>query len=150
MRVRAATDEDIPAVVALGARNHVESHFRWLPYEPEKLAAYARQFVKDEDKLGVVAESAKGEVVGYMAAFVSPYFFCDELQAADLLLYVVPEYRGSSAAIRLIRAYTTWAQAMGAREATLALRANIDIEKTGGFYRKLGFRQTVPHYAMRF
>jgi hypothetical protein len=32
----------------------------------------------------------------------------------------------------------------------MALRANISVERTGRFYEKLGFAQSVPHYVMRF
>lgn len=150
MKIREATYDDIHDAVALGAQHHAESHQSWLPFAPEKLAAYARQFIDSPDCLAVVAVNAQDRVVGYMGAYVAPYFFCDELQAADLLVFVSRQYRGSSAAYRLIRAYMKWAEAKGVREATLGLRANINIERTGRFYEKMGFRQSIPHYAMRF
>lgn len=150
MMVRRATYDDVDAAVALGEQHHAESEQRWLPFVPERLAAYARQFIDDDDKLALVAVSAKGEVVGYMGAFLAPYIFCEEMQAADLMVFVTPEYRGSTAALRLIRAYAAWAQSMGALEATLALRSNVNVERAGRFYQKLGFEQHTPSYVMRF
>lgn len=150
MIVREATYADIPHALAIGALNHAESIWRDRPFDPEKLEQTAQQAIDDPDWLALVATLDGGQVVGYMAAFLTEFFFNREKQACDLLVFVSPSHRGSRAAIQMIRAYKAWAKSKGAKEAVLGLRIGSSIERTGRFYRKLGFQQEVPIYVTRF
>jgi hypothetical protein len=58
MRIRPGTPADVWDCVALGVQNHFESHFRDLPYVPEKVEAYFRSFIENDDCLGLVAVNA--------------------------------------------------------------------------------------------
>lgn len=150
MIVREATYADIPHGLAIGALNHAESIWRDRPYDPVKLEATARQAIDDPDWLALVATLDNGQVIGYMIAFLTEFFFNKDKQACDLLVFVSPGHRGSRAALRLIRAYKAWAKSQGAREAILGLRIGTNLERTGRFYRKIGFHQEVPIYVTRF
>lgn len=150
MIVREATYADIPHAIAIGAIHHAESLWRARPYDPLKLEETALHAIDDPDWLALVATLDNGQVVGYLAAFLTEFFFNREKQASDLMVFVSPSYRGSRAAVQLIRAYKAWAKSKGAREAVLGLRIGANVERTGRFYRKLGFQQEVPIYVTRF
>jgi len=133
---------DVERLVELGARMHGEGAFAFLPFDREKV----RQFATDctgaaPKRCGLVAERDR-RVIGMFAGYLTEYFFCREKIACDLVLYVEPESRGSSAAARLVVAFRAWARAHGAREICLATSNGVQADATGRFYQTLGLTKT--------
>lgn len=138
MLVRPATSADVDAIVALGERMHEESAYAFLPYEREKVRGVIQRFIdQPETEFGRVAESG-GRVVAMFGGYLTRYFFCHETLACDMVLFVDPEFRGGTAAARLIRAFRDWARERGAREVALGTSTNVHPEATGRFYEKMG------------
>jgi len=81
-----------------------------------------------------------GELVGFIACMVQPYFFSNRLKAFDMGFYVRPEQRGGSTAIRLVMAYEFWAKEMGAQDIYIGQTTAVDIERTLKFYAHLGYK----------
>ncbi len=54
-------------------------------------------------------------------------------------LYVTPDRRGTLAAKRLIKYLECWAEMKGCKELALSITSDINIKRTGKFYKLLGF-----------
>ena len=54
-----------------------------------------------------------GEIIGLVSGGLTSHAFSDELVAMNVLFYVVPSFRGSTAMVRLADAYIDWAEAQG-------------------------------------
>jgi GNAT superfamily N-acetyltransferase len=149
MIIRAAQDKDSDEIIELGLRMHKESAYAFLPFECEKLRRLIASYLSDfESQCGLVAEE-NDVIVGMLGGYLTDYFFCNEKMACDMILYVVQEYRGSSAAARLIRAFRLWAVEHGAREMCLGISSNINTERTGRFYERMGFTHCGGVYKQR-
>lgn len=149
MRIRPGRSEDIEQLVKMGERMHKESAYAFLPFNHEKVRRLMLSYIADhETQCGLVAEEGD-VVVGMFAGFLTDYFFNDEKVACDMVLYVDREYRGSSAAVRLIRAFCDWASERGAAEICLGVSTAINTEVTGRFYQKMGFNTMGAIYKQR-
>jgi hypothetical protein len=140
MLVRPATCDDVAAIIAIGRVMHAESlHYSRYPYDERKLHRLALGMLEDPNSILLVAEQDE-IVVGVLAGFVSAFYFSSARSAADLILYVLPEHRGSSAFIRLVGKFETAAIARRANEVVIAVSAEIDAEKTIGMLERLGYQ----------
>lgn len=149
MVIRPGRYEDIEQLIEMGERMHNEGAYAFLPFDREKVRRLMISYINDrETQCGLVAEEA-GVVVGMFAGYVSDYFFCDEKVACDMILYVDREHRGSSAAVRLIRAFRDWAGERGSRELCLGVSTQINTETTGRFYEKMGLSLSGGLYKQR-
>lgn len=81
----------------------------------------------------------KNKIVGLIGGAVIPYFFSTRKKVGDLGFYVDPEYRGSRAAIKLVKALESWAKEMGVEEVYLGQTTGVEVEKTKDFYERLGY-----------
>lgn len=90
--------------------------------------------------LGIVAED-NGRIVGMLGAAVRERFFDGSKYSTDFAVYVVPELRGSSAAIRLIKAYEKWADSKGVlpEDIMLGVSTGVEMERTVRVYERLGY-----------
>lgn len=139
MLIRAPAYDDIPALIDMGSRIHEEGAYAFLPFNREKVGALIASYIEEPDwRFGAVAEE-DGALIGMMGGYVTDYFFCDELVACDVILFVERAFRGGSAAARLIEAFREWAAARGARELCLGVSTNINKELMDRFYKTLGF-----------
>ncbi|AFP33692.1 acyl-CoA N-acyltransferase domain-containing protein [Pectobacterium phage POP72] len=81
-----------------------------------------------------------GRLVGYIWAAahqLGPW--SHTLVSSDYLFYVHPDYRGSLAAYRLMKAYKLWAVELGCKEVRLSVASGIHPERTGKLYERMGF-----------
>ena len=80
------------------------------------------------------------KIVGFIAALSHEYFFSSRKTASDLGFYVLPEYRGSRAALKLVKSLEEWAKQMGASDLHLGQTTAVEIDKTRQFYERLGYK----------
>lgn len=143
--VRKATLKDVAALVALGAVMHAESpRFSRHPYMPERATATLQYLLGEETGCVFVAER-DGSIVGMFVGVVVQHFACDFKEAGDLALFVHPDYRGGTAAARLVREYVNWAEAMGA-EPSIGINTGVHPERTGDLLSALGGEQSGTTY----
>lgn len=92
----------------------------------------------DEDKL-----------IGFITGMYHEYFFSSKKKVSDLGFYILPEYRGSRASIKLIKELENWARSFGVDDLYLGQTTAVNIEKTQKFYERLGYKtvgfNTVKH-----
>lgn len=138
MNVRLMAERDIPKVVAMGADMHAESQYRGMDYDPYVCHALAEAVIQDPNQIALVAET-DGEVVGMISGYVAPFYFGSDLMAADRILYVMPEYRGSSAFIRLVKAFCEWATEEGARQVFISTSSDINTDQTDALFERMAF-----------
>lgn len=131
---------DIPCVVALCMRMHSESEtYRRMEFSAVRCEGIARLAISD----GFAMVAMEGsEIIGFMCGCAVMPAFSKDLQACDHALYIVPEHRGSFAAVRLVSAYIQWAKERGCKLTTVGVTAGIDNGKAIEFYKHLGFRES--------
>lgn len=141
--IRAATVADIPALLGLAKRMHAESpRFARRTFVPGKCEAVIRALLTGQVAGSVFVAEKNHAIVGMAAGFVVEHFFGDEKTASDLAVYVTPEERGGSIAIKLIRAFEHAVRAAGAVELTLGISTEIAAERTVDLYERLGYRRS--------
>ena len=149
--IRWATEADIPQLVALGKRLHEEApRYRGTIYDEKKVAALAHRIIHSpETGCALVAEKG-GRIVGTIAGFVTEHWFGPSKFAADLTVFLAPEWRGGSIFIKLLRRFEDWAQSAGAAELVLGISTGIDPAVTGAMYERLGYTSYGTSYVKRF
>lgn len=139
-KVRLATEDDIPALVQLGAAMHAESpRYNRFAFDAEKTQGFIRNLVVSPVGFAAVAEEA-GALVGMLGGIAIEHFFGHDLTAVDVAVYVAPAHRGGSIALRLVQEFEHWAQSVGAREALLGVSTEVQPERTSKLYTRLGYR----------
>lgn len=140
MLIRRLEQKDIPEIVKMGRAMHAESSYRVMPFSEAKCRQTIEFIIASENALGLVAE--KDGIVGMFGAQATPHYFSDEVMATDFLLYVKPEFRGSSVAVRLVNAYVKWAESRGIRFMFAGVTTEIKESETAvRLYEKFGFRR---------
>jgi hypothetical protein len=149
LAVRQWVPSDFTQVLALGQRLHELSRFSFLPFEPARVRRlFDLHIAQPRKRCGFIAH--RGSVsVGILAGRVETYTFCDELVASDEIFFVDPARCGGWAAVRLFKAFRSWAVEVGARELHLATATGIEPERTGRFFGHFDLRPIGALYAMR-
>lgn len=88
---------------------------------------------------GWVAERDNA-LIGMIGGVIVEHFFSSYTFSTDFVLFVLPHYRGGSAAVRLIKTYEEWAFAQGAEEVGLGISTGVDQERTVCIYERLGYK----------
>lgn len=144
MQVRSLTPDDVEGLITIGHDLHQEGLFKTIRYSEDKLRSLASAVFENPETYRVLIAERDNQAVGFMVGYVSEYWFSDETFAADLILYVTPQHRGGSAALRMLLAFEKWATAQGVSEIRLGISTGIDPTKTESFYRKLGYSTVGP------
>lgn len=91
----------------------------------------------------------ENKIIGFLAAVKSTYFFSTRKKISDIGFYVLPDFRGTSAAIKLIKALENWAKENGITDISIGQTTAVEMEKTQQFYNKLGYKtvgyNTIKH-----
>jgi GNAT superfamily N-acetyltransferase len=107
--IRKLKSSDIAEVMILAKAMHEESPFyNRYPFSEEKITRLYEVFLQNPDWLCVVAELNE-KIIGFLAVTIVPTFFGDARFVEDISFYVEPKYRGTSAALRLVRFVEEWA-----------------------------------------
>ena len=140
--IRAATTEDISRMIDLGRVMHAESPtFSRMRFDADKLAGTIASIIASPSGFAMVAEHCD-QVVGGMLAVVSPHYFSPDLVACDLALFMAPNHRGGMAAVRLVNAYTAWADSRGAVLKQLGVMTGVNVDKTEALLHRLGWHRS--------
>ena len=80
------------------------------------------------------------KIVGFIGLIKHEYFFSNRKRISDLGFYVKTQYRGTKAALLLIKKAEEWAKSMNIEDIHLGQTTATEIEKTQKFYKKLGYK----------
>lgn len=139
MIVRQYRAEDWSSILRLINQLMSESPvYQNIKLDMDKLRLLAHAALEYKDWLVAVAED-HDRIIGFLGLFCEEHFFAKEKFCGDLAFYVEPEWRGTSAAPRLLRFGEGWAIGRGAREIRLGITTKINPDKAGSFYNKCGY-----------
>lgn len=140
IKVREMQAADVDALVDMAQAMHAESpRYRDATFCEAKTRHLMEYLATGPEGGGFVA-LADGAITGMIGGMATEYLFSTDKFVCDAGLYVVPERRGSSAAVRLIKAFESWAWAQGVREITLGISTGVQAGRTVCVYQKMGFR----------
>jgi GNAT superfamily N-acetyltransferase len=151
MTIRPATANDIDTMIKLGEKIYTESRFSHLDFDRDKIKQGVQSHILHHTHgthLALVAQNTQGEIVGGFFGVLEEYFFTTDKSANSVLIWVDPNYRGSSIAIKLIDVFKQWAIKNGAKEINIVVSSGVKIGSTDRFVRRLGFVQTGGNYSM--
>lgn len=146
MRIRPAKRNDAQALVEMGFQMHQESAYAFLPYDRDKVHRLIIDHLDHPEDCFLHIAEVDGRPAGLLMGMLSDYFFCGESIASDEAFFVEPEHRGTSAAVRLLRAFRQWAKARGAAELCLGVSTRVAADRTGRFYERMGLTQVGAIY----
>jgi len=98
---------------------------------------------------GVVAYTDDDIPVGILCGGISNYVFSKGSVANDYAWYVLPEYRGSRAAIKMLKMFRSWAKDNGATELYMGITTNVSKDRTGQLLERVGFDHVGGNYRVR-
>ena len=121
-----------------------ESEFSYVVPKKQKIL----QLFKNPNAVAFLALE-NNQIVGFISGLVHEYFFSNRKRVSDLGFFVLPEYRGSRVALKLVKLLEAWAIEKNANELHLGQTTGLEIDKTKKFYERLGFKtvgfNTVKH-----
>ncbi len=149
MKVRLAELKDLDVVYQLGVRMHAESRFGGHLLNPVKVKASIEQLiVKPLAGCVLLADHAQAGTVGMLAGYVTDYFFSDALVAQDRCFFVLPDHRGSSAALKLLIAFRRWAENRHAAELCINMSVDVEQERFNKFMTHMSFKSCGSNFVL--
>ena len=130
--------EDISARVEMG-RWAWEEINDGLPYDEEvSRRAFERALAKGNHCL--LQAELDGRLIGGLSGVAAPHFHSPAIGAYLITWYVLPGHRGSSAAVRLLRRFGSWAKERRAVRMYVGISSGVDMARTDRLLKRLGFR----------
>lgn len=150
MKIRFATQQDVPVFVELGRRFHAMTRFRVYDYDSRRMTESLNAVVRNPrgSHCFFVAEDSTGEAIGALVGCIEQHFFSSQLVASVIHYDVLPEKRMGGAGVRLLMAFKQWAQNRGAVELNAGVNSGTDLEKLDRFLRRMGFHMTGGNYSL--
>lgn len=141
--------EDLDELVELcRAMWHEAPRYRDHPFRPSKIGQWGQLFLTNEDWLCVIArKEVEGKLVpvGFVAAGAVEMLFCELKTVDDLGFFVLPEWRGTTAAVRLLRYLEAWGKAKGV-EIRMGVTTGTNQAQVGKFLARFGYEATGELY----
>lgn len=130
--------EDIMEVRLFMINYHEESNFADMPRDNDLiLQNIMNTFHTEYEQIHVTKED--GKIMGFSWTTVDHPIFSYVPYGNNLMLYVGKEYRGGSAALKLLKASRKYAKSMGAKKMQVGIISGINIERIKQWFVKLGF-----------
>jgi GNAT superfamily N-acetyltransferase len=147
--VRRATAADVPAVVRMG-----RAFIDYLPHssaigaivDDESMSAQAHAWLASDATALFVADR-DGDVCAMLVGALVPLWFAPRtVMAAELAWWVEPRARGTTVAVRLVRAYEEWARASGATVTTMSSLDGCNGADVATMLSRLGYTRSEMTY----
>ena len=139
LTIRRAARSDAPRLAAL-------SEVLGYPVAATELGARLERLLTSSRDVVLVAESAAGEVVGWLHG-AEQELLESERRCEILGLVIDPEHRGRGIGRRLVGAVETWARERGLEQ--MAVRSNVVRTESHPFYERLGYARAKTQHAYR-
>lgn len=139
--VREIEPRDLAGAGYLGRLMQAEAPaYREYPFEDERFAAWFDLCLNNPDWLGLVAVDDVAGIIGFLAMGCAPMIFCSARTADDLAFFVHPEWRGTLAAVKLLRHMEAWASAKGAVQIRMGLTTGTNTDPAKRFLERFGYQ----------
>lgn len=139
--IRAATMNDVPALIEMGRAFFDESGFgAETAFDPESTKRTVEHLIGGGDGIVLVAERG-GHVVGCAGAIAFPYYFNLATRAGqELFWWVHPDHRGSILGVRMLQRLEQWAKDAGCRTFTMIDISCLEGSPAARIYQRMGYR----------
>jgi len=139
MMVRHATLSDFPEVCRMARDFHASTEYRQIPFD-EASCYLLFQSALESDTVFV---SENGEVNGFILGLPFPCPLNRMVtMVSEMAWWVDPEYRNTSAGIRLLQSLERAAKAYGSMSLTMICLESMEPDKVQGIYERMGYKQT--------
>lgn len=147
--VRRATADDVPALVRMG-----RAFIEYLPHsaaigarvDDDALAAQVHAWLAT-DSMALFVADRDGDVCAMLVgAVVGLWFAPSTMMAAELAWWVEPRARGTTVAVRLVKAYEEWARASGATVTTMSSLDGCNGADVATMLSRLGYTRSEMTY----
>lgn len=151
MNIEIARGCHVPELVALVRAMHAEAGRADLPFAEARAKATFAAAIDDEHGAYcvLIARSSQGEPAGFLFGTITRPWFSEALIAHDHALFVSPSWRGSSAALKLLRVFRRWAVKRNAAVLNISQRSGVEMERFGRFMERQGFRAIGKNFSTR-
>lgn len=139
--IRGIRKDDAIVVEWLARQMHAESPtYREHPFDRERLAIWVQLCLTHEDWLCLLAWDDQ-QPIGFIAVGAMEMLFSNDRTVDDLGLFVLPDKRGSTAALRLVRSMEAWAKTR-CTKIRIGITTGVHADRTQAFLERLGYTQT--------
>lgn len=139
INIRGLKESDSDQIVELAKSEHNESYYNFLTFSEDKIRALIKTTIAMPDGTICYVAEEHGKIIGFICGYLIMYASTNDFFTQDLTIYVIPDKRGTLAAKKLIKYLECWAEMKGCKELALSITSNINTERTGKFYKLLGF-----------
>lgn len=140
VKIRTIVEQDISQLILLGQALHQESpSYRLKNFDPKRIEDFLNETIANPNYYGLVAEDSD-QLIGYFIGGLTFDFISYDVTAFDYSVYVLPDKRKGGTAIKLFKAFETWAKGHNAKYFRVGISTDIHTEKTSKFYQLLGFK----------
>lgn len=150
MKIRFATIKDKEKLIELALENQAEIDFCSINVNRQRVdeSLHGLFHLNPGTHVLMVAETVDGKLAAGLLGCIERYFYSDELQAQLIQWYLRSEFRGTSIAPRLVKAFVNWAKSRGASEVFIGITSGIKTQQSDLLMRKLGFVHLGGNYAV--
>ena len=139
MIIRDAVIDDLETLILLCSKMHEESIEPYPLINRECMENYINMVVSNPDVF-LISFAEDKSPIGMITAVAGPYSFSPSIRASSELLFVLPEHRGSRAAVKLVQRFKEWSDNIGAMNSSFGISTGVSPERTGRFFEHMGFR----------
>lgn len=147
--IRFSGPEDIGPGIALARRVHAESAFADLPFDEMRVRKGIERGLGAPDRHCLLQAEFEEEMVGYLHGVANRHYFSNALGATIMSYYVVPEHRGTTAAVKLLHGFRRWERQRGAVRLHVGVTSGVTIERTDRLMKRLGFHLVGGNYMLK-
>ena len=140
------SEADIEARVALARRAWEEMDEPDLPFDEDIVRQGIGKRVGAPERHCLLQAELDGKVAGMLMGVIAHHYHSPAIGASVLSWYVLPERRGSTAAIKLLYGFRRWARERGAVRLYVQVSSGIDVSRTDRLLVRLGFRLRGGNY----
>ena len=138
------TEDDLSARVALSRFVNADCD-DGLPYDAGMVRKSLARMMGQSNRCLLQAEIGT-RVIGGLIGVVAPHPWSPALGASIESFFVLPEHRGSLAAVKLLHGFRRWAKAQGAVRMYIGVTSGRDIERADKFLKRFGFHFSGGNY----
>lgn len=135
--IRDLTVGDVPRLLEIAELMHVESLYSEYILNLDRTRFILEDLIPKEE-VYTVGVDVDGELVGVFLGEVTTDLWAEVQVARDIILYLVPEYRGGGHGVRLLKGFRKWAEPLSDL-VVISVFAGIDNKKMAGLLDRLGY-----------
>jgi len=142
-KVREATHEDIFELLMLAYEFSKEGPDHFKPFEKDVVEERLTGAIANEDYLVLVLENNEEIQGGIVSVCMAPWMMSEPF-AVELAWFVRKSARDGRGAIKLVKAYETWAKSKGVTK--IGMSDLTKIQSLGKLYERLGYSLSETSY----